>query len=65
MNNEKQIKEAVQMWADTLAFNLQPNVRSLSKSTCSALLALFDWPQMLRSSIAITDLKDALKDRLK
>lgn len=62
-NDVKLLKEAVQVWADSLAFTLSDAVPGMPKCTVNALKQLFDWPQVLRKSLAITILNEKIDER--
>lgn len=62
-NDVKLLKEAVQVWADSLAFTLSDAVPGMPKCTAEALKQLFDWPQVLHKSLAITILDEKLEER--
>lgn len=59
----KTVKEAVQCWADSVALHIASSARGLSKYDAHALKQLFDWPQMLRKSIAVQELIERLDER--
>lgn len=59
----KLMKEAVQCWADSVALHIASSARGLSKYDAHALKQLFDWPQMLRKSIAIQEMLEKLDER--
>lgn len=59
----KLMKEAVQCWADSVALHIASSARGLSKYDAHALKQLFDWPQMLRKSIAIQEMLERLDER--
>lgn len=63
-NDAKLMKEAVQCWADSVALHLASSARGLSKYDAHALRQLFDWPQMLRKSIAVQELIERLDERI-
>ena len=60
----KTMKEAVQCWADSVALHIASSARGLSKYDAHALKQLFDWPQMLRKSIAIQEMLERLDERI-
>lgn len=62
-NDVKLLKEAVQVWADSLAFTLSDAVPGMPKCTAQALKQLFDWPQVLHKSLAITILDEKIEER--
>lgn len=62
-NDVKLLKEAVQVWADSLAFTLSDAVPGMPKCTAHALKQLFDWPQVLHKSLAITILDEKIEER--
>ena len=62
-NDVKLLKEAVQVWADSLAFTLSDAVPGMPKCTAEALKQLFDWPQVLHKSLAITILDEKIEER--
>lgn len=62
-NDVKLLKEAVQVWADSLAFTLSDAVPGMPKCTAAALKQLFDWPQVLHKSLAITILDEKIEER--
>lgn len=59
----KLLNEAVQVWADSLAFTLSEAAPGMPKCTAEALKQLFDWPQVLHKSLAITILNEKLEER--
>ena len=62
-NDVKLLKEAVQVWADSLAFTLSDAVLGMPKRTVNALKQLFDWPQVLHKSLATTILNEKIEER--
>lgn len=62
-NDVKLLKEAVQVWADSLAFTLSDAVPGMPKRTVNALKQLFDWPQVLHKSLATTILNEKIEER--
>lgn len=60
----KTIKEAVQCWAEAVALHIASSARGLSKYDAHALKQLFDWPQMLDSTLPIQELLEKLDERI-
>lgn len=63
-NDVELLKEAVQTWADSLAFTLSEATSGMPKRTVEALKQLFDWPQVLHKSLATTILNEKIEERL-
>lgn len=60
----KLMKDAVQCWAEAVAIHIASSTRGLSKYDAHALKQLFDWPQMLSSTLPIQELLDKLDERI-
>ena len=60
----KTMKEAVQCWAEAVAVHIASSARGLSKYDAYALKQLFDWPQMLSSTLPIQELIEKLDERI-
>lgn len=64
VKDTKLMKEAVQCWAEAVAIHIANSARGLSKYDAHALKQLFDWPQMLDSTLPIQEMLEKLDERI-